>query len=289
MEGGVTRRAAALGLGAVALGGADEVPPRRVVSLGQCIDPMLMRLADPAQIAAVTHYSRDPNVSAVASLAGNLPFTNGSAEEVIALKPDLVLASKRNARQTQLVLKGLGLRVETFEVPETVAGGLSQIRKIAALIGRPERAQPLIDEITTALALAAPPPGARPLPAVIYQNGGLAAGSATLIGEMLERCGFENVAARYGLRKWGALSLERLLDAPPRVLLVGEPAPGTPRWGARLVMHPALAALEPRMHRVVIPARLLYCSGPVLVQTAAVLAQARRDWAGNPQRWRQFP
>lgn len=43
------------------------------------------------------------------------------------------------------------------------------------------------------------------------------------------------------------------------MLLLGEPPPGTPRSSDRIVMHPALASLEPRMHRINFLPRLLYC------------------------------
>jgi iron complex transport system substrate-binding protein len=40
--------------------------------------------------------------------------------------------------------------------------------------------------------------------------------------------------------------------------------------------HPALASLSGRMVQAQLDEKLLYCGGPVLIQTAAALAQARR-------------
>jgi iron complex transport system substrate-binding protein len=34
------------------------------------------------------------------------------------------------------------------------------------------------------------------------------------------------------------------------------------------------------MHRATFPQRLMFCGGPVLIETAAVLARARRDALG---------
>ena len=96
------------------------------------------------------------------------------------------------------------------------------------------------------------------------------------MSEMLNRTGFTNVAARYGIGQWGSVSLERLLADPPAVLLSGEASPGAPTWAERIVTHPALASLSGRMKRAVFPERLLYCGGPALIQTAAALASARR-------------
>ena len=41
--------------------------------------------------------------------------------------------------------------------------------------------------------------------------------------------------------------------------------------------HPALSHLAGGMNRAAFPERLLFCGGPVLIQTAAALARARDD------------
>ena len=44
-----------------------------------------------------------------------------------------------------------------------------------------------------------------------------------------------------------------------------------------MVSHPALKAIAGRMRRVIFPERLLYCGGPTLIETARLLADARRQ------------
>jgi iron complex transport system substrate-binding protein len=39
--------------------------------------------------------------------------------------------------------------------------------------------------------------------------------------------------------------------------------------------HPALKSIAGRMRQVRLPEKLLYCGGPVLIDTAAAMAQAR--------------
>ena len=41
--------------------------PERVVSMNLCADELVLRLADPAQVAAVTYFARDPRGSTVAA------------------------------------------------------------------------------------------------------------------------------------------------------------------------------------------------------------------------------
>lgn len=280
----VTRRVATVGLLATGAFTRAQDAPRRVVSIGSCLDVMLLDLADRDQIVAVTHFARDADVSTIAARARDLPFTHETVEEVMALKPDLVLASKRTALQTRTTLKAFGVRVVEFPVSESVAASLDQVRQVAALLGHAARGEALVGRIERAVAKAEAKPGERPLKALVYQSNGLVAGKGTLVGEMLERCGFENVAGRYGLKKWGNVSLEQLLADPPEVLLAGEAWAGAPTWADRTIRHPALQSLDPRTSRASFHQRLLYCGGPVLIDTAAALRKARREaqaWASR--------
>ena len=250
--------------------------PRRVVSLNACLDAILVHVADRGQIAALSHYAREPVSSTISEVAKTLPFTWETAEEVIALRPDLVLTSRHSALATRNALGRMNISTALFDVPDSVTASLEQVREVARLVGRPARGEALIARIEAAIAAAAPPPGSRPLKALIYQPNGFAAGRGTLMDEMMTRAGFDNVAGRYGLGKWGNVPVERLLADPPQVLLSGTPVLGSRTWADRVMRHPALASLSGRMVQAQLDEKLLYCGGPVLIQTAAALAQARR-------------
>ncbi|WP_369059451.1 ABC transporter substrate-binding protein [Caulobacter sp. 73W] len=275
----LTRRTAVAGLAAAAVASPALAagPPRRIVSMNACLDTVLVRVADRNQIAALSHYARDPHGSTIVDIARTLPFTYETAEEVVALNPDLVISSAHSSLATRNALKRLGVRQERFSVPDTLADSYAQIREVAALVGHPRRAETLIARIDAAIAAARPRPGQRRLTAAIFEPHGLTAGSGTLVSEMMERCGFENVASRYGLKKWGNIALEHLVSDPPQVLLAGEASPGSATWAERIVAHPALRRVSDRMHRANFPTRLLYCGGPVLIHTVAALAKARQD------------
>jgi len=274
----ITRRAAlavaALPLAAPSSAAAAPRAPR-VVSLNPCLDAILVRVADRAQIAALSHYSRDADGSSILGLARTLPYTFGTAEEVAALRPDLVLGSVHADRATQGALERMGVHNERFDVPDTLAGSLAQVRRLAAVIGHADRGEALARSIEAAVAASAPPPRQRRLAALVFQPNGLAAGQGTLMDEMLARAGLTNAAGRYGISRWGNVPLERLLADPPDLLLAGQAAPDAPTWADRVGGHPALRSISGRMRRVAFPERLLYCGGPVLIETAAVLARAR--------------
>ena len=268
--------------GVLSLGAATPAAaaPRRIASLNACLDAMLVHLADRAQIAALSHYAREEQGSTVAAQASTLPFTWESAEEIIALQPDLVLASQHSALATRNALKRLHVPVERFAVPKTIDESLTQVRRVARLIGHPDRGERLTARIQAALAAATPRPGSRRLTALIYQPNGFAAGPHTLVDELMTLAGFDNVARRYGLKSWGNVPLELLLADPPEALLVGVPAPGARSWADRVMTHPALGALRGRMKQARFPERLLYCGGPVLIESAQAMTRARAQILG---------
>src|SRR4051794_41669818 len=81
---------------------ADEVAtatkPQRVVSINLCVDELVLRLADRRNIASISWLSLDPKNSNVAALAREFPINHGVAEEIVPLKPDLVIAGMYTAR-----------------------------------------------------------------------------------------------------------------------------------------------------------------------------------------------
>lgn len=282
----LTRRALlvaapALALGATVRAAARDARPMRIVSLNPCLDAILLRLAEPARVAALSHYARDSRTSAVAAEASSFPFTYETAEEIVALRPDLVLASRHTAIATRNALERLGIPFALFGVPDTVEDSLAQIAEIARLTGAEAQGAMLEREIRAAIAAAAPPPGLRPIAALILQGRGLAAGPGTLLDEMLARTGFVNAAARYGVVYWGEVPLELLIADPPQLLLSEADGAGFSQ-ASRMLGHPALAAVSGRMARAAFPETLFYCGGPVLLKTAAALVAARDAyWAAH--------
>lgn len=251
--------------------------PRRIVSLNPCLDAILVHVADRAQIAALSHYSHEPTASSIGALGQTFPFTHEAAEEIVALRPDLVLTAGHSSLATRAALAKLNIRSELFGLPHSVAQSCQQVTRIAGLVHRPERGGALVARITAAVAQAAPPPGSPRLSALVFEAAGFASAEGTLMDEMLRNAGFANAATRYGLKRTGNVPLERVVADPPQVLLAGAPHPGAPTWADRIIAHPALKAVAPRMYRASFPQTLTFCGGPVLIDSAAFLARAYRE------------
>lgn len=254
-----------------------DAPPRRIVSMNPCIDAVLRDVAAPEQIAAISSYSHDPRATSVPlDWALRYPATNGSAEDVIAARPDLVIAGPHVAVQTIAALKRLGIPLMQVTVPETVAENKAQIVEIAARIGRQDAGRALNLRIDVALAQSRWTGTAAP--ALIWQGSGLVPGKGTLADELLTHAGFRNVSAELGLRKWDMLPLEGLFLNPPQVLLAGRADMGAGDGDAnRMLSHPALRKAGAHFRIENYPSGLLHCGGPVILRSLARLATVRRE------------
>lgn len=188
--------------------------------------------------------------------------TGGTAEEVAALAPQIVVGSSFMDPATRGALGRLGMRVETFGIAPTVAGSVAQVRALALIAGHPERGEALVWRIEAALAAPAGPP----LEAALWQGGGIVPGRDTLIAELMSRAGLVSYSARRGMAQGDYLPLERLAADPPALLLVA--------GRERAQRHPALARIEGMRVAEFDPA-LTYCGGPSIIRAMARLRAVR--------------
>lgn len=270
-----------LGVACVAVpGGASAAErPHRIVSINACTDQLLFKLADREQIAALTHYAADPDFSVYASevRASGIPLIQGNAEEVLHLKPDLVIAGKWTRTATRALLTARGLPIADFAPDESVAASIVAIEEIAKLVGHGDRGAAMIAEIEAALATTAAEPAAKGTISVLeVQRRGYTSGHETLTGELLRRLGLANAADQLGIANVGHVTLEALLKARPDALIVMQPGADASDQGVALLRHPALMAAYPSERRILLPAQLTACGGPALAQAVRMLGEGAR-------------
>ena len=255
-----------------------DSPPLRIASINVCADQLLLALADPDQIATLSIFAADAGLSFLAEAAKRFPHKAASAESVIGFRPDLVLAGSFTKLATRQILRRLGFSVLELQPVRSVESSLAEIRQLAALLGHADRGEKLIAEIEAAQreAVSAGNAGNRPSVAV-YQRRGYVTGGNTLTGDLMAIAGFFNQGASLAGRTGGFVPLEKLLTAPPDLLLVNSPSPSAQDEGSALLSHPALLALFPPERRIVVPDRLTVCGGPSLPDSLRhFAAEARR-------------
>jgi iron complex transport system substrate-binding protein len=247
-------------------------PVRRggIVSLNPCADQLLLALVPPERIAAISHYSQDPRATSIPlDVAGRFRTTAGTAEEVIALAPDLVVATSFTAPATRAAFERAGLRTLYLGSPTTVAASKAQIGEVADAVGTPARGRALNDRIDA--ALAGTKSAGAPLAALLFIGGDLANGSGTLLDEMMAHTGLRDAAADYGVAMTGRLPVETIVARPPALILSPDGGGRTAAMRRRL-----LVATGAKTHEVPFARELINCGGPTIPAALRRLAAIRR-------------
>ena len=249
-------------------GGVAPTPPidhPTIVSLNPCTDAILAEVAAPGQLLAISHYSHDPQASSMpAAQAALYPATGGTAEEVLAIAPDMVVASSFIAPSTRAAFERAGVRVETVGIAQTLEDSVAQVRAMGVLAGEPQRAEALAQRIEAAWR-AAKYSGA-PVETLLWQEGGIVPGGESLAAAMLEQTGFALQSAARGLGQGAYLPLEEVLADPPELVLAS--------GGDPMLTHPVLRQVAGMEYRT-FDSALLYCGGPTIIRALARLRVIR--------------
>jgi len=262
------------------LAASCAAPPSRaggggIVSTNPCADAMLVELVPSGRIAAISHYSRDPGATSIPlDVAKRFRTTTGSAEEVIAMRPDLVIASSFTSASTREAYRRAGLNTLYLDSPVTIEGSKAQVTALAAAIGAEGAGRAMNARIDAAVAAAAF--GGPKVPALVWIGGNMVSGGGNLLDEMLGRAGFINQAAHYGLQFTGTLPIETVVLGPPRVMLVPDVPGRLASSRAAELRGRALAHLGGRVTEARFERSLVNCGGPVIPRALARLAEVRR-------------
>ncbi len=250
--------------------------PERIVSLGLCTDQLLLLLAERAQIASLSVWAADAEMSYLAGAVGDIPLNNASAEQVIGFAPDLVIASEFVGGDTVRLLRRLGYDVRRLPVATSIDEIYQQLERVGDWTGNPQRAADQVAAMRQRLAQIRARYADRPARRVIrYAPNGYTVGSGTLEHDLFVHAGYRNLAAEMGITGFRAISLETVLAADPDVLQIDRRlARGASLASARLE-HPALATLASRREALDVPASLRICAGPMVVDAVELMAARR--------------
>ena len=255
---------------------ADGAPPT-VASINLCADQHVLALADPAQILSVSWLAADPHESLFATEAQRYTLNYGSAEELLALDADVVIAGTYTSPFSRALLQRLGQRVIALAPEDSVADIEHNVRLVAAAIGQTERGEKLVATLRADLELIAAQQPARKLATVVVRPGGFTVGAGSLAEELIALAGLRNVAAEQGLDRWGSLSMETLLRSAPELIVLTGYRSAQPSLANTVLEHPALRRLGVVRRTVTVPAALWSCGLPRSIESAALLQRAASE------------
>jgi len=255
--------------------GAQAASPQRIVSIGLCTDQLLLQIAEREQIASLSSWSVDPELSYLADSVGDIPLNDASVEAVVGFEPDLVLASTFAAWNTARLLRQLGYEVRQIPPVESIADIYELLRQVGRWTGNVPRAERLVGEMQQRLAEIERRYASRPEKTVIvYAPNGFTVGAGTLENDVFVHAGYRNLATEMGIEGFQPVALESLLAADPDVLQIDRDLSRPDSLATAYVGHPVLEKASQQREQLDIPVRLRICGGPMIVE--AVEAMARR-------------
>jgi iron complex transport system substrate-binding protein len=192
----------------------------RVVSLAPSLTEILFALGAGDLLVGVTDFCDYPPQASQKPKVGTVLAPN--AEVVLALQPNLVLATTEGNRQeTVLLLERLQIPIFVVR-PEGLEGIYASIRSVGGLLGRPARASAVVESMRSRVAWVAGQVKGRPPARVLYvlwPDPLITAGRGSIIDALIGVAGGENVAGGISLR-YPRLNLEEVLRVDPEVILL---------------------------------------------------------------------
>lgn len=249
--------------------------PKRIVAAGGVITEILYALGEDKRLVGVDATSMFPATALQAY--PNIGYVRAlSAEGILSLRPDMLLAIESAGPPDVLALvRQAGVAVHMLAEEPSEAGVLRRIQDIGGLVGKPEQAGHLCDELSQEFSRLKNERDSiekprRVLFVLSMQNGRvLVAGGKTSAAGMIELAGGINAAAT--LEGFKPFSDEGIVAAAPDVIIMmqrGDHAvpPET------LFSHPAFALTPAAKHQ-----SLVTMDGLYLLGFGPRTAQAARD------------
>jgi iron complex transport system substrate-binding protein len=257
---------------------APPAHPLRVMSTNQCVDLLVLQLLPKDRIASVSWLAADVADSIRPGLMAGVAVNHGTAEDIVAQRPDLLLVSVYTTPTIRQVAARAGTPMIEVDDAITFDDIRRVTRQVAQAVGEPAKGEAMVGHMDAVLAdLAAHPPARRV--SVVAWNGGLSVpGKSSLADTIIETAGATNIAARPGFAQ-ANFGLEDLVVDRPDALLYGRGQATRPSLRTEQATH-RLVRTAYAGRRIDYPEVLFGCGLP---QAADMAADLRGAFARLPE------
>ncbi len=225
-----------------------KAAPQRVHTLSLGHDEIIVALIGAKRVAGIGSFTADPIYSNIAAEVKDLPKVRRDAEAVLALNPDLVIASKFTNQALIDRIRGAGVTVIRTDLEDSAAGNIPNILLLGYMLGAEKRALELASEIRSRieavdLVVRGIPPGqrVRALSIAKFAESIDAAGANTTEGGIVLAAGAVNAAAEADIDGHKAVSIESIAAMKPDYIILTQPVDSGTKFRDELMAAAALA------------------------------------------------
>ena len=186
------------------------------MSLDYCADQYVLGLAGRGRILALSPDAGEA-FSYLRAAAAGVPAVRPRAEDVLALRPDLVVRSYGGGPRAPAFFERSGVPVLQVDYASDIAAVRAGIRNAATGLGVAARGDALIGRMDARLDRARARARGLRTRALYLTPAGVSAGADTFVHHLIEAAGLGNFDDRSG---WRSIPLERLAYEAPDVYAV---------------------------------------------------------------------
>lgn len=222
--------------------------PKHIASTTEGTDEILSALVPKKDVAMVTTYATNPAYSNIVAWAKGIPaIQNATAEQVIAVHPDLVLAASYTTKGVVSQIEQTGTPVFEFTNFNSIAGIEQNIQLVGKLVGEQPKANQLVAQMNQKLSsIEKAVQGQKKVTVLDYSSYGFAAGTGTTVNDVIVDGGGINAAAK--LQGWQKISTEEIVKMNPQVIIDASDDTG---FIQKILTNPALQTVSAvKNHRV---------------------------------------
>lgn len=252
--------------------------PERVVTLGGSVTEIVYGLGQEGRLVGDDLSSLYPEAATRLPHVGY--YRAVPVEGVLALEPDLVLASEQAGPPEALRrLAEVGVRVVTVPDRPSVDSLQARIRNVAAALDAAPQGERMVERVARELEQAEAVPASRARAILLFKLGGVlrGAGNGTAANKVMTMAGLVNVL--HDQQGYKPISAEAVSALAPDVIVVTKSSLAASGGKAGLLATPGIASTPAaaRQRLIVMDDPLLLGMGPRLPQA---LTELKREVAG---------
>lgn len=248
------------------------IPARamRIVSIDYCADQFVLKLVDPQRIVAVSQDAERP-FSYMRGAAKGLAKVRSSAEDVLALSPDLIVRAYGGGPNAAAFFKRAGVPVLTVGWANNISQVKDVIASAAAGLDEVARGAAVIADMDRRLAAIAKRGDA---PAALYMTpSGVTSGPGSLVHDILEAAGLANYQTQLG---WRSIPLEAIAQRQPDMVAAAFfQSKNNHKSGWSAMRHPVAQKQLAQRPTVYLDGAWTSCGGWYLLDAVEALAKGK--------------
>lgn len=240
-----------------------------VVSIDFCADQMVLGLLPKDRIRAVS-FEADSDAAFSAPRATGLLKLRPQLEDIVALRPAIVVRSYGGTPRIDRQLEAMGIRVVQLGFPASLADARADVLRVGSELGADGQARRLVAGFDRDLASAE---GDAVKGSALYVTpGDVTTGPGSLVAEAMGAAGYRPYRAAPG---WGSLPLEAMVRQPPDMVFrafFDSPRYQQDHWTSS--RHPIIAKAARVAGDVEVPGAWLACGNWLMGHAVNRLARA---------------